>query len=152
MGKVPDSHRRRGRVADDKWPDSGPTDSGVRRLASGRDDRSRNEPQGGRRPICLQILRLSTPLRAQATHMTNILEVVRAGAGSGKTTDLCDTVAKAVASGLDPARILATTFTRKAAAELKGRVQARLLEDSGHSHADRLELAAIGTVHSVAHH
>ena len=84
--------------------------------------------------------------------MTNILEVVRAGAGSGKTTDLCDTVAKAVASGLDPARILATTFTRKAAAELKGRVQARLLEDSGHSHADRLELAAIGTVHSVAHH
>ena len=84
--------------------------------------------------------------------MTNILEVVRAGAGSGKTTDLCDTVAKAVASGLDPARILATTFTRKAAAELKGRVQARLLEDSGHSHADRLDLAAIGTVHSVAHH
>ena len=84
--------------------------------------------------------------------MTNLLEVVRAGAGSGKTTDLCDTVAKAVASGLDPARILATTFTKKAAAELKGRVQVKLLEDSGHAHADRLELAAIGTVHSVAHH
>jgi len=84
--------------------------------------------------------------------MTNVLEVVRAGAGSGKTTDLCDTVAKAVAAGLDPARILATTFTKKAAAELKGRVQAKLLEDSGHAHADRLELAAIGTVHSVAHH
>ncbi|WP_459556756.1 UvrD-helicase domain-containing protein [Lacunimicrobium album] len=83
--------------------------------------------------------------------MTNVLEVVRAGAGSGKTTDLCDTVAKAVASGLDPARILATTFTKRAAAELKGRVQAKLLEDSGHAHADRLELAAIGTVHSVAH-
>lgn len=84
--------------------------------------------------------------------MTNVLEVVRAGAGSGKTTDLCDTVAKAVAAGLDPARILATTFTKKAAAELKGRVQAKLLEDSGHARADRLELAAIGTVHSVAHH
>jgi len=84
--------------------------------------------------------------------MTNVLEVVRAGAGSGKTTDLCDTVAKAVATGLDPARILATTFTKKAAAELKGRVQAKLLEDSGHTHADRLELGAIGTVHSVAHH
>jgi ATP-dependent helicase/nuclease subunit A len=83
--------------------------------------------------------------------MTNVLEVVRAGAGSGKTTDLCDTVAKAVAAGLDPARILATTFTKKAAAELKGRVQAKLLEDSGHAYADRLELAAIGTVHSVAH-
>lgn len=84
--------------------------------------------------------------------MTNILEVVRAGAGSGKTYDLCNTVAAAVADGLDPARILATTFTKKAAAELKGRVQAKLLEGNGHAHADRLELAAIGTVHSVAHH
>ena len=89
--------------------------------------------------------------------MTNQLEVVRAGAGSGKTTDLCATVASAVADGLDPARILATTFTRKAAAELKGRIQATLLENSSgdavaaHHHADRLELAAIGTVHGVAH-
>lgn len=89
--------------------------------------------------------------------MTNQLEIVRAGAGSGKTTDLCDTVAGAVAAGLDPARILATTFTRRAAAELKGRIQAKLLEDAGgnavsaHRNADRLELAAIGTVHSVAH-
>lgn len=88
--------------------------------------------------------------------MMNTLEVVRAGAGSGKTTDLCQTVANAVAVGLDPARILATTFTRKAAAELKGRIQAKLLSGSGdrgaaHNQADRLELAAIGTVHSVAH-
>ena len=84
------------------------------------------------------------------------LEVVRAGAGSGKTTDLCQTVADAVAGDLDPARILATTFTKKAAAELKGRIQAKLLAGSdsklaAHQHADRLELAAIGTVHSVAH-
>jgi ATP-dependent helicase/nuclease subunit A len=83
--------------------------------------------------------------------MKNVLEVVRAGAGSGKTTDLCNTVASAVADGLDPARILATTFTRKAAAELKGRVQTKLLERNGRADADRLELAAIGTVHSVAH-
>ena len=84
------------------------------------------------------------------------LELVRAGAGSGKTTDLCQTVADAVSNGLDPARILATTFTKKAAAELKGRIQAQLLsatdgQDEAHRNADRLELAAIGTVHSVAH-
>lgn len=84
------------------------------------------------------------------------LEVVRAGAGSGKTTDLCQTVADAVAAGLDPSRILATTFTKKAAAELKSRIQAKLLAGGigvhqAHHHADRLELAAIGTVHSVAH-
>jgi len=84
------------------------------------------------------------------------LEVVRAGAGSGKTTDLCQAVADAVGDGLDPARVLATTFTKKAAAELKGRIQAKLLAGTEgriatQQHADRLELAAIGTVHSVAH-
>lgn len=84
------------------------------------------------------------------------LEVVRAGAGSGKTTDLCNTVSDAVAGGLDPARVLATTFTKKAAAELKGRIQEKLLDgDQGRlvaqRHADRLELALIGTVHGVAH-
>ena len=89
--------------------------------------------------------------------MMSTLELVRAGAGSGKTTDLCETVAAAVAGGMDPARILATTFTRKAAAELKGRIQARLLDGTdgdataAHRQADRLELAAIGTVHGVAH-
>ena len=55
--------------------------------------------------------------------MMTKLEVVRAGAGSGKTTDLCQTVADAVVDGLDPARILATTFTKKAAAELKERLK-----------------------------
>ena len=88
--------------------------------------------------------------------MKHTLEIVRAGAGSGKTTDICHTVAAAVAMELDPARILATTFTKKAAAELKGRIQAKLLSGDGdgtaaHHQADRLELSAIGTVHSVAH-
>ncbi len=85
------------------------------------------------------------------------LRVIRAGAGSGKTTRLCEVIAEAVASGLDPARILATTFTRKAAAELKGRIQAKLLTHPGlgsrerTAAAERLELASIGTVHSVGH-
>lgn len=89
--------------------------------------------------------------------MKTTLEIVRAGAGSGKTTDLCETVAVAVLGGLDASRILATTFTKKAAAELKGRIQARLLvglDGDGavaHRQADRLDLAAIGTIHSVAH-
>src|SRR4051812_37586508 len=88
--------------------------------------------------------------------MRNTLELVRAGAGSGKTTDLCRIVDEAVKDGLDPARILATTFTKTAAAELKGRMQAKLLSGSpdrlvASRNAERLELAAIGTVHSVAH-
>ncbi len=86
----------------------------------------------------------------------NKLEVIRAGAGSGKTTELCRIVADAVSSNLDPSRILATTFTKKAAAELKSRMQAKLLQletkssDTQFQHADRFDLAAIGTVHSVA--
>ena len=88
--------------------------------------------------------------------MMTTLEVVRAGAGSGKTTDLCNAVSEAVAHGLDPARILATTFTKKAAAELKGRIQAKFLDEypdaaTRQRVADRLDLAAIGTVHGVAH-
>ncbi len=88
--------------------------------------------------------------------MNNTLELVRAGAGSGKTTDLCRIVDEAVQAGLDPARILATTFTKKAAAELKGRMQAKLLAGTADRlvagrNAERLELAAIGTVHGVAH-
>ncbi|TWU10525.1 UvrD-helicase domain-containing protein [Allorhodopirellula heiligendammensis] len=84
------------------------------------------------------------------------LELIRAGAGSGKTYNLCETVAAAVHGGLDPARIMATTFTKKAAAELKGRIQSKLLsgtDDATQNQlaADRLELAAIGTVHGVAH-
>src|ERR1017187_4856482 len=88
--------------------------------------------------------------------MSNTLELVRAGAGSGKTTDLCHIVDEAVRNGLDPARILATTFTKKAAADLKGRMQAKLLAGTtdrlvAGRNAERLELAAIGTVHSVGH-
>ena len=85
------------------------------------------------------------------------LTLVSAGAGSGKTYDLCQTVAEQVVGGLDPARLLATTFTRKAAAELKGRVQIRILEEHSLSsterieRAERLEQAVMGTVHSVAH-
>lgn len=84
------------------------------------------------------------------------LEVIRAGAGSGKTTELCRIVADAVSNNLDPSRILATTFTKKAAAELKSRMQAKLLQldaqtsETQFQHADRFDLAAIGTIHSVA--
>lgn len=85
------------------------------------------------------------------------LTVVHAGAGSGKTWDLCENAVVRIAGGLDPARILATTFTRKAAAELKARIQERVLTDGNLAPSERLrklerlELAAIGTVHSVGY-
>lgn len=55
--------------------------------------------------------------------------VVRAGAGSGKTRVLVERYLRLVLDqGVPPGRILAATFTEKAAAEMKERVAARLLK------------------------
>jgi len=52
--------------------------------------------------------------------------LVLAGPGTGKTTTLVEAVAHRVAAGTDPARILALTFSRRAAAELRDRIGGRL--------------------------
>ena len=44
---------------------------------------------------------------------------VVAGPGSGKTTVLVEYFKRLVAAGVDPARILAITFTEKAAAQMR---------------------------------
>src|SRR6266568_479362 len=51
---------------------------------------------------------------------------VLAGPGTGKTTTLVEAVAARVAAGTDPERILALTFSRRAAAALRDRIAARL--------------------------
>ncbi|MCC6410473.1 MAG: UvrD-helicase domain-containing protein [Saprospiraceae bacterium] len=80
--------------------------------------------------------------------MLNI-EILSAGAGSGKTFTLTQRLAKLLQEGIRPAGILATTFTQKAAAELQERVRVRLLEDGLTEQANELGSALIGTVHSV---
>lgn len=52
--------------------------------------------------------------------------VVLAGAGSGKTKMLITRVAHLIHKGVQPSQILAVTFTNKAAAEMKHRVEAVL--------------------------
>jgi ATP-dependent helicase/nuclease subunit A len=51
-----------------------------------------------------------------------------AGAGSGKTTVLTRRVLAVLAAGVDPARVVAVTFTEKAAGELQARVRDALDE------------------------
>ena len=75
---------------------------------------------------------------------------VSAGAGSGKTWRLTEEIEHLlVEDGVDPARIIGTTFTVKAAAELKDRVRERLIAGGRFALAEQSGGALIGTVHSV---
>ncbi len=79
------------------------------------------------------------------------LNIISAGAGSGKTYTLTHKMSDLLQSGkIRATGILATTFTNKAAAELKNRVRRRLLQAGLSEQADELENALIGTVHSIS--
>lgn len=75
--------------------------------------------------------------------------VVHAGAGSGKTRVLTHRIAWRIAQGdIDPARVLAITFTREAASEMRRRLRA--LGIARHDRAGDSDQPTIGTFHSVA--
>ncbi|EXF92692.1 DNA helicase UvrD [Pseudomonas fluorescens HK44] len=75
---------------------------------------------------------------------------ISAGAGSGKTYRLTEILHQELLSGdVDPAGIIATTFTRKAAAELRERVRGHLLKQGNTGLATAMGLARIGTVNSL---
>ena len=71
--------------------------------------------------------------------------LVIAGAGSGKTRVITCRLARFLADGADPRRVLAVTFTNKAAREMKERV-ARLLGQAG----SNLPGMWLGTFHGLS--
>lgn len=76
------------------------------------------------------------------------LEIIPAGAGSGKTYTLKERLGQWVAGGeVAPERILAVTFTEAAAAELRERIRAELLALGRAEDALRLDQAYISTIH-----
>lgn len=82
--------------------------------------------------------------------MMNNIEFISAGAGSGKTYKLTETLAQALESGTArPHAILATTFTVKAATELRERARSWLLENGRIDLATAIGQARLGTVNSV---
>ena len=70
--------------------------------------------------------------------------VVVAGPGSGKTRVLTRRIARLVASGVDPGQIMAITFTRRAAGQMRQRLSALLGGESG------LGAMQVGTFHRLA--
>ncbi len=81
------------------------------------------------------------------------LKIISAGAGSGKTYRLTQEMV-ALLNPENPNKvrangIIATTFTKKAAAELQERVRTKLLEEGLIAEADELTNALIGTVHGL---
>ncbi|THH41339.1 UvrD-helicase domain-containing protein [Neolewinella litorea] len=82
--------------------------------------------------------------------MLNNLKLISAGAGSGKTYRLTREMADLLTSGtVRPTGIIATTFTKRAAAELKERVRVALLRQGMSREANELTNALIGTVHGL---
>jgi ATP-dependent exoDNAse (exonuclease V) beta subunit len=75
---------------------------------------------------------------------------VRASAGSGKTTVLVQRYLRLVTeAGLRPDQILTITFTRKAAAEMKGRIVHELRAMKRYADAQSAETGPIQTIHSL---
>jgi DNA helicase-2/ATP-dependent DNA helicase PcrA len=107
--------------------------------------------------------RLNAPQRKAVTHGEPVPEkgyragplLIVAGAGTGKTDTLAYRVAHLVLNGVDPARILMLTFTRRAATEMRRRaheVTRQALADTrgGVTHSIAQRLTWAGTFHSIA--
>lgn len=82
--------------------------------------------------------------------MKGKLTFISAGAGSGKTYRLTNLLHERLAAGqAQPSGVIATTFTRKAAAELRERTRSLLLEKGRFDLASTMEDALINTVNGL---
>ncbi|MGE3835394.1 MAG: ATP-dependent helicase, partial [Acidimicrobiia bacterium] len=101
-------------------------------------------PAGGlaARPEAASLLDGLTEAQVRAVTSDGAPLVILAGAGSGKTRVLTRRIAYRVATGdADPRHVLALTFTRKAAGELRSRLSALGVRDA----------VAAGTFHAIAY-
>lgn len=82
--------------------------------------------------------------------MNEHIEFISAGAGSGKTYSLTQKLNALLNSGeVQPRGVIATTFTRLAAGELRERVRQSLMQAGHRQLANEMGQAAINTVNSV---
>jgi ATP-dependent exoDNAse (exonuclease V) beta subunit len=82
--------------------------------------------------------------------MAASIRFISAGAGSGKTYTLTEILHRELSEGrAQPGGVLATTFTTKAATELRERVRSHLIRQNAYALANAMGQARIGTVNSV---
>ena len=84
-------------------------------------------------------------------HRGGHLQVI-ACAGSGKTEAISRRVSSLIEEGVEPAQIIAFTFTERAAAGLKNRIARRIAESKGQAFLDRLSPMFVGTIHAYCLH
>jgi len=90
---------------------------------------------------------LNDAQKRAVTHRDGPLMIV-AGAGTGKTKTLTHRIAALIADGIPPSRILAVTFTNKAAKEMRERVAHLLSVSEWTPYAS--DVPFIGTFHSLS--
>lgn len=84
-------------------------------------------------------------------HRGGHLQVI-ACAGAGKTEAISRRVSSLIEEGVEPAQIVAFTFTDRAAAGLKNRISRRIAESKGEAFLDRLNPMFVGTIHAYCLH
>lgn len=123
-----------------KEADVAPTKSDVVAIATAAAVAATSDPSNNRN-VPQSLAFLSDENRAVALMGGRVR--VAAGAGAGKSTTLCARVAYLIQDkGVDPSKILVTSFNKKAADELKGKIG----KVAGGENAKRM---TIGTMHSV---
>lgn len=79
----------------------------------------------------------------------NKLQLITAGAGSGKTYTISRKVQEYISDGGTLNEVILTTFTKKAAKELRERIKKDLIARGFISEAQKTDSAWIGTVHAI---
>jgi ATP-dependent helicase/nuclease subunit A len=122
--------------------------------ATARDHGTASSPEAAEASASTRLPPPDAPEREHAVDPTQHV-VLEASAGTGKTSVLVQRYGNLLAAGVDPSNILAITFTRKAAAEMRERIVRELRRDAQRSPAglrrwlelrDRVGDIAISTI------